>query len=193
MRRAFTLVEVALSTVIVAGLLVAALTVAGRIAVSRRAAQDAARAHALAHQLMDEILTFPYSSSADGTLSAGPSAAEVLAGRAGYSEIGDFAGLIDSPIVDRADNRIEGAGGLRRTVAVSFAEPATPSVKSNTETGCVRITVSIARSTAPTIPIASITSFRTRGWDVAHQRLGTGSQGLVGTVVSTVTGLLGGK
>ena len=184
--RGFSLVEVGLSTIIIGGLLVAALTAAGTISVSRRRSEVADRAASLATALLDEALTLPYTSSATGLLGLGPSAAETAAGnRSLYNAVGDYSGLSESTLRNRDGSAVANSTGWRRTVTLTFVESAAPNTESLVDTRCVRVKVTVFGPGATVTPLATAIGLRSLGWDVANRRTPADQLALSGTVTSS--------
>lgn len=116
--RGMTLIEVAMSTVIVGVMMVAALSGVAASAKERAAMANAATAQALGESLMAEIDRVACGS--------GMIAADLGAGnRLAFDDVGDYTGLNDSPPKERDGTAIPGVSGFSRSVAVTNVDPAT--------------------------------------------------------------------
>ncbi len=95
----FTLIEAAISTVIVAVMMTAALTSVARTGNFRRIQNDRQKAHLLATQLVSEILSKSYWDPAlTSTGSLGASSDELATGnRSLFDDVDDYTGWIESP------------------------------------------------------------------------------------------------
>lgn len=137
----YTLVEVAVSTMIVGVLLVGAMNTAGYA--TRGQVDNRQRAHAklLANALLAEIIELPYQEPTD-TPAFGPESGEV---RATYDDVDDYKTFGDSPPVDKQGGAMAGGDGLSRTAKVAYADPENLLTESKTDQGIKRIVVSVAR------------------------------------------------
>lgn len=143
-RRAFSMIEVTVAMLIVAGLLVAALETIGSTASGRRAIAQRAAAAALAQDLLEEIRTKRYAGTADVAGSLGPTAAEsVAAARAAFDDIDDYDGWSETPPVGDTGTPLPGFTGWTRSVTVRFANPTTPGTDSVTDQRVKRIEVTV--------------------------------------------------
>ncbi len=116
--RGMTLIEVAVSTVIVGVMMTAALSAVAASAKERAAMAHAATAQALGEALMSEIDAVPCGS---GTIAANLGAAN----RTAYDDTGDYAALNDSPPTERDGTPIANVAGFARTVSVTNVDPTT--------------------------------------------------------------------
>lgn len=158
-RRAFTLIEAALSVLIVGIMLTAALRT---LSATRRAdALFASRARglALAEDLMAEILEHPYEDP--GGLSFGLETGEVATDRTTFDDVDDYHGWTSSPPVSRDGDPIDGATGFTRSVTVERVRRSDPSLTVASDRGVKRITVTVLRGEAQ---VARLTAWRTRAW-----------------------------
>lgn len=116
--RGMTLVEVAVSTIIVGVMMTAALSAVAASAKERAAMANAATAQALGEALMSEIDQVPCGSGAIA-VSLGSS------NRSAFDDVGDFSGLSDSPPKERDGTAISGVSGFARSVSVTNVSPTT--------------------------------------------------------------------
>jgi MSHA pilin protein MshD len=144
-RRGLTIVEVAVSAVIVAVLLVASLQTLGAAARARVVQAGQTQAPALARLLMSEIRQTRYADDAvlDGPL--GPEAGEYDGKtRTAYDDVDDFDGLSESSPRAADGSPLSGAGNWRRDTKVEWVRPDRPDVVATSDTGLKRITVSVS-------------------------------------------------
>src|SRR5438067_5129173 len=141
-RGAFTLVEVILSTTIVAVMLASALDVAGRSAVLQYKLADRATGRFLADALVNDILIDAYEEP-NGVPLFGREVNELLSSKANYDDVDDFNGWTESPPQDRDGTVMSGLSGWQRSVVVDWVVAADPTQASLTETGAKRIAVTV--------------------------------------------------
>lgn len=145
-----TIMEAAISTIIVATMLVASLdTVAASRTIRGRVA-DRVRAQQLALDLMSEILQQGF---ADPSTPA--------ASRSAWSYVDDYNGLIDSPPQTKTGTPIPDCTAWSRNVTLQWADPTTFQPTGATNTGVRLITVTVTRGA---LVLASVTALRTSGW-----------------------------
>jgi type II secretory pathway pseudopilin PulG len=158
----FTLVEAAVSIVIVGVMFVAALTTVGGAAQGRRVQAEWREADALGRSLLGEVAQCTYGTTGGSIVSL-----VILGGggpqdRRAWTTLDDYSGLIDSPPSDRRGGKLSGlAAGWRREVAVERVKPDDPSGAStrSTDYGLKRITVTV---TGPTGKQTVLTTLRSR-------------------------------
>ncbi len=100
--------------------------------------------------LMAEILQQSY---------ADPSSPE--SGRAAWTDVDDYNGLIDSPPATKSGTALTDCTGWSRKVLVQSIDPTSLAVTSNTNTGIKQITVTVFHGT---LLVASVAAYRTAGW-----------------------------
>ncbi|MCH7790653.1 MAG: hypothetical protein IID31_00025 [Planctomycetes bacterium] len=158
----FTLVEAAISTIIVGGVLVASLNVIGAAAMTRHRLAQRQRARLLASDLMSEILSLPY---ADPTLGAGvnlgPEPGEVSGTRALFDDVDDYHGWSVSPPQSKDGAPLNGFAGWNRSVTCRHVAMDTLDEMIG-DTGVIEITVSVRRKGTT---LDSIVALRTQTWD----------------------------
>lgn len=164
--RGFSMIEVTVAMLIVAGLMVAALETVGATASGRRALTQRAGAAALAQDLMDEIRGRMYVGAGDNSGLIGRSPAELVATtRAAFDDVDDFDGWSESVLVDENGVPLPGFNGWSRKVTVRFAVPALPATDSVTDQNVKRIEVTVTPKGG--VPF-KIVSLRTRDADNAR-------------------------
>lgn len=116
-RRSFGMVEVAISTLIVAGLMVVALEMVGHVASNRAAQRELTVGYTLAEDLMTEVLAQAYK---EGD-TFGPEAGET--GRATFDDVDDYHNWTENPPQSRDGNKLDGLDGWKRRVQVFAVTP----------------------------------------------------------------------
>lgn len=116
--RAFSLVEVAVATALVAGMLVAAIDTVGAVARARRATADRTTGSLRAQQLAAEILSLPVLDPDDGAYTSGPGAGESDGTRSHFDNLGDYTGWRAVP-QDKSGVKIAGMSGFLESVKIS--------------------------------------------------------------------------
>jgi hypothetical protein len=147
-RRAFSLVEAALASVIIGGLTVATLNVVGAAAVSRAMTARALTAEVLARDLLSEILAKRYQEDPANDVPFGPDGAEASAtDRTLFDDVDDYHGLSENPPRNRDGTATgySGTQGMVREVRVEYLDPSVASFNATTavNNGLLRITVLI--------------------------------------------------
>lgn len=155
-RRGFTVIETALSTVVIGLMLVAALQTVGASKVAQHRNADRARAVPLASSLLAEITAQAYEEP-DIVKLFGPEPTEVLTGnRSAFDDVDDYEGLTETPPRDRAGVALPGFTGWTLTVKVQWVNPSNPTMTSLVETGAKLITVTATRDSIPYVRLHSI-------------------------------------
>ena len=152
-----TLIEAVISIVIVATMLVAAVSSLGSFARARRSQFDRCAGGTLARGLMSEILQARYLEPGVDVwfgLDDGESA-DV---RSAWDDVDDYNGLSECPPKTKSGAAIAGAAGWTRQVAVAYVQPDNPNQTSSTDTGLVRITVSATSPTGVTTTLQALRS-----------------------------------
>jgi type II secretory pathway pseudopilin PulG len=160
-RRAFTLVEAAISTVIVAVMLVAALTTVGASKTTQHRAAILARGRLLAEALMAEILQQSYREPVD-TAAFGRETGELATSRSAYDDVDDYHGWSASPPAAKDGTTLENTTGWKRTVTVEYVNALDPSQTAAAETGAKRITVTAFYKN---VPQATLVAVKTLDWE----------------------------
>jgi len=155
--RAFTIVEAVISTIIVAVMLVAALTTVGASRVTQHKTSLVSRGQLLAETLMSEILRQSYKDP-EGTPVFGCEANESGAARAAFDDVDDYHGWSQGPPTAKDGTALSNATGWKWTVTVEWVDPANPTQVRTVETNAKRITVAV---TYNNVPQASLVALRT--------------------------------
>ena len=157
LRRGMTLIECVISIVIVATMLVAAVSALGSFARARRSQFDRCAGGALARGLMSEILQSRYLDPGVD-VSFGLEAGEAADVRSAWDDVDDYNGLSESPPKTKDGTAIVGATGWTRKVTVEYVQPDNPNQVSSDDTGLLRITVSATSPTGVTTTLKALRS-----------------------------------
>lgn len=158
---AFSMIEVAVSLVIVGGLMAAALNVVGAAVRTDQLTMDSARGLLLAEDLMAEIVLKAYSEPSGGT-AIGTNAGEASAtSRAAFDDVDDYHGWTETPCRLVDGTPIAGTTGWSRSVSVAWVSVAAPGTTSGSETGLKQITVEVRRDGRL---VGRVTALRGRAW-----------------------------
>lgn len=164
-RRAFSLVEAAIASTVMGVLVVGALNTLGRIGHTRGVYADRQIASGMCLALADEIQAQPYEDPSMATTTLGADGDDAGAGRAGWDDVDDYAGLAEKPPASKAGATIRtGETGWSRSVNVEWISVAVNGLVSvsPTETGVKRVTVRVLRNDRA---LADVTFLRTRARD----------------------------
>lgn len=145
--RGFTLIEAAISTVVVGVMMAAALTSVAKTGLFRRISGEQQTACLLAEQLMSEILAKSYwDPAATSPTSIGASSAELSTGnRSLYDDVDDFNGWVACP-PESADGTDLAIGNTwYRRVQVSFVHWSALNTPVSTDYGLKRIWIEVGR------------------------------------------------
>lgn len=154
--RGFTLVEAAVSSVLVGVLLVASLQALAAARMARYKNAELARATLLADGLLNEIRALPYSDPAGSSI-LGYDFAENGVWRGSFDDVDDFNGWTESPPQLPDGTPMDGYDSWSRSVRVYWCNPASPSGTSGAETGLKRIVVVVNHHG---VPVATATAIK---------------------------------
>ena len=157
LRRGMTLIECVISIVIVAVMLVAAMSSLGSFARARRSQFDRCAGGALARGLMSEILQSRYLEP-DVDVYFGLEPGEAADVRSDWDDVDDYSGLSECPPKTRSGAAIIGATGWTRKAVVEYVQPDNPNQTASEDTGLVRITVSATSPTGVTTRLQALRS-----------------------------------
>ena len=158
---AFSLIEVAISIVIVGGMLVAALTTVAQSSRGLQRISEKARGTMLAQQLMAEILLLDYEEPVD-TPGFGRESSESGGDRENYDDVDDYDGWASSPPQEKNGVKMDGYLGWARSVEVDWVSADDLVTVVGSETGAKRIIVVVKRVDAVR---ATLTAVRTSAAD----------------------------
>lgn len=169
-RRALSMIEIVISTVIVGVMLVAALQT---VAVARGGQARVANRNTgvlLAQDLMAEILRLAYADPEPSGRVFGPETTETL-GRAVFDDVDDYVDWTESPPTGRDGVALPGYTDWSRKVKVVFADPNSLQPAANQpakgasplglDTGMKRITVTVS---CRSVPVVEMTAICTAAW-----------------------------
>ena len=176
-RRGLTLVEAALSTVLVGTMLVVALNTVGASRLGQVKTADQRQGNLLAQALMSEILQQDYlEPDAGGTdifvlekagltliktpPALGPDTGETDGTRSAFDDVDDYNAWSASPPEDKQGTPLSNLDGWARSVVVETMNPALPTQPLGTDRGIKRITVTVTRNS---VPAAELVAIRTIG------------------------------
>jgi hypothetical protein len=163
-RRGVTMMEVALGTLLVGGVLAATLNVVGPTVRSTKVAGDELLASALAGDLIDEIAAAAYEEPGAGG-SIGREDGENNGLRDRFDDVDDYHGWAGAPTTIAGDP-VPGLGaGWLCSVEVVWVTPGDPGVGSAAETGVKRVRVRVSRNG---VSLAERSILRTRSFDLSR-------------------------
>jgi MSHA pilin protein MshD len=141
-RRALTLIEVVVSTMIVGVLMVAVLNTLGAATKSSQAAGNRAVAIGLADDLMAEVLKAKYVDPGASPV-FGPETGESGSSRAAFNDVDDYNGWSEQPPQAKNGTAMTDRSDWRRRVTVDRVTVSDPTKTSSTETGVKRVQVDV--------------------------------------------------
>ncbi len=143
-RRGFTLVEAAVSTIIVGTMVAAAVSVVGAAAQGAAGERAIRKGQTLARAMMSEVLSTAFADP-DGGTNFGPDSNESHGDRTTLDDVDDFNGLSESWPTDHLGRPIPWAKSWQRGVQVHNVSPAAPTtaLADNAGTGLKRVTVTV--------------------------------------------------
>ncbi|MBL8990839.1 MAG: hypothetical protein JNJ48_04580 [Phycisphaerae bacterium] len=146
-RGAFTIIEAALASVVVATMLAAALGAAGSAATSRARALWRVQGQNLAAALLSEATAKAYSDPDLVSVGLGPDLGESHADRSTLDDTDDFNGYVQSPPRSAAGTRLVAESGWSWSCSVAWVSPSNPGGSAALlDTGLKRITVVVTRN-----------------------------------------------
>jgi MSHA pilin protein MshD len=153
--RAFTMVEVAMSTIVVGVMLGAAIETVGASRTGQVWNSDRLRALALAQALMGEITDSYYQDPSALPTAFGPDVGENQAVRTTLNDVDDFNGITGAP-TNRDGTAIPNLSGWTRTVAVAWVTYGNLAQTSVTPTVAKRVTVSVYRGSVKMAELVAV-------------------------------------
>lgn len=158
----FSLVEVAISVMLVGLLMVAALNSMGASRRREGDTVDRLQGQQLASALINEILLQAYQDpQTSGAPIFGLEPGESTGNRSLFDDVDDYNGWTSSPPKDRSGSAISGLTGWTRSVAVSWIDPVTLSSTASTNTGLKKIAVTTMKNGQT---FGSMVAYRSVGW-----------------------------
>jgi hypothetical protein len=144
-----------LAVVLVSGLMVVTMNLAGVSRVAQQGVSETGIGQLLAAALMSEILALPYEEPLDA-VAFGREAGELATSRAAYDDVDDYNGWTESPPQDKSGKVLPDRTGWRRQVAVARVNPNALDVTSLLETGAKRITVTVTHESREVAVLVAI-------------------------------------
>lgn len=129
-RNGYTMIEVAMSTFVMAVLLIAAMNVAGSSIKSQHDNSTNSRSNLIAKSLMSEIVNRPFE-DLNQTPGFGLESGESSSNRSAFDDVDDYNGWSKAPPEDASGTALANASGLTRTVTVFKAAPSNLTVAAN--------------------------------------------------------------
>lgn len=154
-RAGFSLLEAALSTVVVAVMLVAALNTVGASRITQHKVVLVCRGRLLAESLLAEILRQNYEDPNTPPV-FGREEGELETTRDTYDDVDDYNGWIASPPVAQDGTALANAADWSRSVTVQWVDPLDPQLVRAEETGAKRITVVASFRNVPQATVVAV-------------------------------------
>lgn len=145
-RRGFSLIEVAISSLLVGTILAAAMSTTGAVLRFRSSTSDLARATLLATSLLAEIQQKPYF---DPNQTPGFGRESGEAARSQFDDVDDYDAWTESPPKNQAGVDLSGLTGWSRSVTVARAQRAAPMQTAASDEGLKRITIVVSKNGVP--------------------------------------------
>jgi len=156
--RGFTLIESALSMVIVGLMLVAALNTVGASKTSQYRNSERSLGPMLAEELMVEILSHDYEEPDDPVVFGRESESATI--RTAWDDVDDYNGWTANPPQNADGTPVDGATGWERSVTVTRVTQGALTA-SGSDTGLKRVEVTVSHGGRP---ITTLTSLRSQTW-----------------------------
>jgi MSHA pilin protein MshD len=142
LRRAFTLIEVAVAIVIVGTGSVALMGLTSACTTQNRAAADKTTAAMLAQHIQEMLAELPIVDPTLGNTTFGKETGETLAT---YDDVDDFNGLTFSPPIDSSRTALAGLNNFSQVITVTPAAAKQLNANAVGYTGAVRVKVDIKK------------------------------------------------
>jgi Tfp pilus assembly protein PilV len=142
-RSGFSLIEVAISSILVGSILVTAMSTVGAVLRFRSSSSDSGRAALLATDLLAEISGQPYSDP-NQTPVLGKESGETT--RAQFDDVDDYDSWTETPPKNRAGTNLTGFTGWTRSVTVARAQRNSPMQTAGSDEGLKRIRITVSKN-----------------------------------------------
>ena len=142
----FSLVEVAISSLLVGVVLVASMRVTGQALMVQRDRAEMSTAAFLAEGLLSEILLLPYMEPGQTSSPIGRGGDESSSDRRTLDDVDDYHGHVESPPRSKENLELPGFQGWERAVVVQWINPANLTQALGSESGVKRVTVQVSRN-----------------------------------------------
>jgi hypothetical protein len=136
-------VEVLVGTLIVGGMVVAALNSVGAVYRSQRLNAWRQVAPSIAHEMMGEILSLPYEDPEDGAGTIGLDVGESSTSRGDFDDCDDYHGYGELGAESKTGSPLDGYANWQRSVTVNWARLDDATTTLVSDTGLKRITVTV--------------------------------------------------
>lgn len=162
LRRGFSLVEVAVSTLLVGVVLVGAMNLLGSVVRGRANMADRDRATLLAEELLSEVLENAYEDELKELGVFGPESEEVSGTRELFDDVDDFHSWDKTPPQYRNGDPMPNLANWRRKITVDYVDPNDLTTTAGNDQGVKRITIEVYNNS--TLSATKI-AIRTEGWE----------------------------
>ena len=159
--------EVAVSTVVIALILMVALQTVASSRMHLRSIAEQNTGQALAHELMSEICNKPYNDP-DGNATFGKENDENGFVRTQFDDIDDYNALMESVNADASIAAADDNDVWVRKVTVSLASTAAADLRANNDEGIKRISITVLRNQRQ---VAQLEALRSSGGDELAKQL----------------------
>lgn len=146
LRRGSSLLEAAVSTLLVGVLLTASMRTVGSSLLAQNRVAELAVAQFLANGLVAEIVAQKYLEPGAKSSIKQRESGESGSSRAQYDDVDDYNGWTDSPPQNKAGVVLSTYQGWQRRVSVEWVDPSDIQQVSSTETSAKRIIVTVSRN-----------------------------------------------
>ncbi len=158
--RGLTIVEAAISIVLVGVVLTAALQTVGMTRRGHLTMSDRARGQQLALDLLNEALSQDYMDGTPAVRVFGLEVGKSSANRSQFTDVDDYNGWSETPPRDRSGNVLTGTTGWLRGVRVDWVEPKTLLATAQPDSGLKLVTVTATRGGV----VARVAGYRSIAW-----------------------------
>ena len=155
-----SLVEVSLSSLLVAILLITALQTVGASFRSEFHTAQQTQAILFAEDLLSEIIQMEYEEP-DGAVSFGRETGESVTERINWDDVDDYHGWSSSPLKYQDGMEIPETSDWTRSVTVQFVLPADPDTTTNDDLGLKKITVTVYKDGEE---LGSLSVLQSKAW-----------------------------
>ena len=145
-RRGFSVIEVAMSSLLVGAVLVASMQVTGQALMVQRDRAHMATAAFLAEGMLSEILLLPYMEPGQTSSPIGRGSGELVNDRSTYDDVDDYHNYTETPPKSLENVVLPGFAGWQRSVVVQWVNPNNLNQTQGSESGVKRVTVQVRRN-----------------------------------------------
>lgn len=145
-RRGFSVIEVAMSSLLVGAVLVASMQVTGQALMVQRDRAHMATAAFLAEGMLSEILLLPYMEPGQTSDLIGRNSGELTNNRSTFDDVDDYHNYTETPPKSLENVVLPGFAGWQRSVVVQWVNPNNLNQTQGSESGVKRVTVQVRRN-----------------------------------------------